>query len=732
MTANAPKGGRRCKTPTILQMEATECGAASLAMILAYFGRWVPLEELRVACDVSRDGSNAANVLRAARRYGLAAKGYRSEPEVIAQHRFPMIIFWNFNHFLVLEGIDWRRNKVWLNDPASGPRTVSVQEFDSAFTGVCLVFERTPEFQRGGQRPSLIAPLRQRLAGSQHALLYVLLVTLLLVLPGLVIPVFSKVFIDDILIGGSERWLMPLLIGMGATAVLNGLLTWLQQFYLARLEIKLALSASAQFFWHVLRLPVTFFNQRYPGDISNRVAANDQVAALLSGQMASNIVGLITLVFYAAVMLAYDVGLTAVGVGLTLLNFAALKAVARRRADSSRKLVTEQGKLSAASISGIQLIETLKASGAEGDFFAKWAGLQAKYLGAQQELAATTTLISVVPVLLAALSTVAILGLGGFLVIDGALTLGGLVAFQALLNNFSAPLQGLVNFGGELQTIKGQLARIDDVLHHRLEPRLEQTGQAFATVAATQALPEKLRGHLELRDLVFGYNRSDPPLINGLNLTVTPGQRVALVGGSGSGKSTIAKIVSGLYPPWSGQVLFDGLALEALPHAYFAQSVATVDQEICLFPGSIRENISMWDATMSEETITQALRDACLLEAIESRPGRYEAPVAENGGNFSGGQRQRLEIARALATNPSVLILDEAMSALDPIVERRIDENLRRRGCTCLIVAHRLSTIRDCDEIIVLERGQVAQRGRHEEMIAVEGPYRRLIQSGES
>lgn len=729
---NAPNGGKRFKTPTILQMEATECGAASLAMILAHFKLWVPLEELRVACDVSRDGSKASNVLKAARRYGLTAKGYRSEPESLGQYPFPMIVFWNFNHFLVLEGIDRKRGKVWLNDPATGPRVVGLQEFDDCFTGVCLAFEPTPEFKRGGRAPSLVEPLKRRLQGSHGALSYVMLATLMLVLPGLVIPVFSKVFVDEILVADSSRWLMPLLIGMGMTALLNGVITWLQQINLSRLEIKLALNASAQFFWHVLRLPVGFFYQRYPGDIANRVAANDEVARLLSGQMANNVIGLVTVVFYAIVMLFYDVWLTVVAIGLALLNFVALKSVARQREDASRKLVNEQGKLAATSISGIQLIETLKSSGSESDFFGKWAGLQAKYLSAQQALTATTTLISAAPVLLSSLSTAAILAIGGFLVIDGSLTIGGLVAFQALMASFARPIEGLVGLGGELQTIKGSLARIDDVLKYPLDERMTETEQVFTTRTTIHALPEKLRGHIELRELVFGYNRSEPPLIDGLNLTIEPGQRLALIGGSGSGKSTVAKVVSGLYRPWAGQVLFDGLSMVDLPHAWFASSVATVDQEIFLFSGTVRENISLWDPTVSEETITQALRDACILEAIEGRPERYDSKVAENGANFSGGQRQRLEIARALAVNPSVLILDEATSALDPVVEKRIDENLRRRGCTCLIIAHRLSTIRDCDEIIVLEKGQAVQRGRHEEMMDIDGPYRRLIQSGEA
>lgn len=729
---NAPKGGKRFRTPTVLQMEATECGAASLAMILARHGCWIPLEELRVACDVSRDGSKASNMLRAARRYGLTAKGYRSEPESLSRFPFPMIVHWNFNHFLVLEGMDRKRGRVWINDPATGPRTIGLREFDDCFTGVCLVFEPNADFQRRGQRPGLLAPLKKRLAGSGNALSYVLLATLLLVLPGLVIPVFTKVFIDEILVGGSDRWLMPLLIGMGLTALINAAIVWLQQINLSRLEIKLALNASAVFFWHVLRLPVQFFSQRYPGDISNRVSSNDRLATLLSGQLATNIVGLVTVVFYAIVMAFYSLPLTLMTVALALLNFLALAAVSRRREDSSRQLVNDQGKLGATSISGLQLIETLKSSGSESDFFTKWSGLQANYLNAQQSLASATTVISSVPTLLASLTTAAILGVGGLLVLDGSLTIGGLVAFQGLATSFAGPIGGLVGLGGELQTIKGELARIDDVLHYEMDERMGESDQVFAVTAPARSLPPKLRGQIEIRDLVFGYNRSDPPLIQGLNLVVEPGQRIALIGGSGSGKSTLARIVSGLHRPWSGQVLYDGMPLAEMPHAWFANSVTTVDQEIFLFSGTVRENITLWDATITEEVITQVLRDACVLDLIENRPGRYEAQVAENGANFSGGQRQRLEIARALATDPSVLILDEATSALDPTVEKQIDENLRRRGCTCLIVAHRLSTIRDADEILVLDRGQVVERGRHEELANRDGLYRRLIQSGEA
>jgi NHLM bacteriocin system ABC transporter peptidase/ATP-binding protein len=714
---------KRVKTPTVLQMEAVECGAAALAIILAFYKRIVPLEELRLACAVSRDGSKASNMVKAARTYGLAAKAFRKEPTDLQALPVPMIIHWNFNHFLVVEGFD--KDKVYLNDPAEGPRTVTAEEFDGSFSGVVLTFEQTPDFKRGGEKPSLAGSLGKRLSGSQMGLVYVLLVSLLLVFPGLITPFFTKSFIDNYLVWHRSEWVKPLLIGMALTATANAVLTWFQQVYLARLETKLALATSSRFLWHVLRLPIEFYMQRFGGEIGSRVDLNDRVAQLLSGELATNAINILMIVFYAIIMFQYDVVLTLVGILIAVLNFVALRYVNRRRIDGNRRLLQARGRMLGTSMNGLQIIETIKSSGGETDFFARWAGLQARLLNAEQQLGFYTQLINVVPPTLSSISNIAILAVGGWRVMDGSLTIGMLIAYQSLMANFIQPFGKMVNLGGQLQEAEGNMNRLDDVLQYPVDQQIMQSKQETQPVDEGQ----KLAGYLELQNISFGYSRLSPPLINGFNLKLKPGDRVALVGGSGSGKSTVAKIISGLYGAWSGEVLFDHHPANQVQRHVITNSVAMVDQDIFVYEGTVRENLTLWDATVPDSQIIQAAKDACIHEDITARAGGYGSKVDEGGSNFSGGQRQRLEIARALVGNPTILVLDEATSALDPITERMIDENLRRRGCTCLIIAHRLSTIRDCDEIIVLEHGQIVQRGTHDEMIKAEGPYSRLIHS---
>lgn len=711
---------KRVRTPTVLQMEAVECGAASLAMVLAYHGRIAPLEEVRLACGVSRDGTKASNLVKAARRYGLQAKGFSLEPHHLPDLPLPLIAFWNFNHFLVVEGFG--RDKVYLNDPAAGKRIVSQEEFDQSFTGVTLVFEPGPDFVRSGQRRSLRAALQPRLAGLNNALLFVLLAGLALVVPGFVTPTLIRVFVDDYLMRGNASWAWALVWGLALAALFTALVTWIQQTALLRLESRLTLSGSSTFFWHILRLPYEFFTQRFGGEVGARVAINDQVANLLSERLASTLINLVVIIFLGALMFWYSPLLACVSLGCAGLNLLALRYISEQRVNANQKLLQESGKLLGAAMSGLQMIETLKATGAETDFFARWAGYRAKAENVRQELIVATELLNAVPTLLTALNAALILSLGAWQVMNGTLTLGLLVAFQSLAISFLAPVNSLVLLGSTLQEMHGNLDRLDDVLRYPTDPINQIEGRPLSSAA-----PARLSGYIELRHITFGYSRVEAPLINDFSLRLNPGARVALVGGSGSGKSTIARLVVGLFQPWEGDLLFDGLPVRGWPRGVLQNSLTYVSQEISLFEGTVRDNLTLWDRTVPEADLIQAARDACIHDDIALRPGGYDSAVEEGGRNFSGGQRQRLEIARALINTPTVLVLDEATSALDAVTEQRIDDALRRRGCTCLIIAHRLSTIRDCDEIIVLDQGRVVQRGPHETLMQAEGLYARLI-----
>ncbi len=728
------KKTNRYRTPTLLQMEAVECGAAALGIILGYYKRIVPLAELRQACGVSRDGSKASNILKAAQNYGLTAKGFKVEElEKLHGLKPPYIVFWNFNHFLVVEGFSWER--VFLNDPATGPRSVSWQEFDAAYTGVVLSFEPSATFQTGGSKPNLRRSLWQRLRSSVGVLTYCILAGFLLVIPGLAIPVFSQVFVDQVLIENRSDWLRPLILGMILTSVLSGLLTLLQLRFLRRMKIKLSISMSSQFLWHILRLPVSFYDQRFAGEISSRVGLNDRLASLLSGELATTVIAATMVMFYGLLMLQYDVVLTMIVVLFAAVNLVALQLVSRWRVDANLRLLQEQGKLGGVAISGLQSIETLKASARESDFFARWAGYYAKAINAQQSMTVTNQTLEIVLSFLSGITGMLVLVIGGLRVMDGAMTIGMLVAFQSLMQSFMEPVNSLVNLGSDLQELEGDLTRLDDVLCSPIDPQLDPgvmiplPPSKLKQQAPHHSHPAlvRLQGYLELQHITFGYSRVSHPLIEDFHLSLQPGQRVALVGGSGSGKSTIAKLVCGLYKPWQGEIYFDGQPRVKMPRYLLTTAIAFVGQEIVLFAGSVRDNLTLWDTTVPEQDLVRACQDAALHEVILALPGGYDAKLLEGAANLSGGQRQRLEIARALVNNPTILIMDEATSALDAETEKIIDHNLRQRGCSCLVVAHRLSTIRDCDEIIVLEQGKVVQRGTHDSLKQFEGPYLDLI-----
>ncbi len=714
---------RPLKTRTVLQMEAVECGAAALGSILGYYGRYVSLEALRSACGVSRDGVTAKNLIRAAREFGLIGTGYKRELEELRATPMPSIVFWNFNHFVVLEGMD--DEVAYLNDPASGPRTVTMQELDEAFTGVVLTFSPGPNFVRDGAEPSLIGALRSRLHGSNVALLYAILCGLGMVIPGLVIPAFSRIFVDQVLIQGLRNWVGPLLIGLALTAFLRSALTWLQAYALLRLSTRLSVVQSGRFFWHVLRLPVEFYGQRYAGDISSRVALNAGIADLVSGRLASTAIDVVLVVCYPALMFLYDPALAAISIVIVALNLWLMRRVSEQRIDGNRRLLQEVGKFEGALMGGLSNIETLKATSRESDLFSKLAGHQAKVENASQALERKSFVLTLAPDMLTGIGAAAVLALGGYHVMQGSMTIGMLVGFQSLQATFFAPVKRLLALGAELQKVVGDISRLDDVLRYPIDAHV----LAERVPEGRDAPPAPLSGRLEMRDVTFGYSRLAAPLLTQFNLALAPGSRVALVGASGCGKSTVSKLVCRLYEPWVGEVLFDGVPSAQLDRTAFSSSVAFVDQDLKLFAGTIRDNITLWDATVPEWQVIQAAKDALIHDAITARPGGYDYLLDEGGSNFSGGQRQRLDIARALCLNPRILVLDEATSALDTVTEALIDQNIRRRGCTCLIVAHRLSTVRDCDEILVLEQGVVVQRGTHESLIAEpDGQYARLLE----
>lgn len=714
----------RVKTPTLLQMEAVECGAASLGIVLSHFGRFEPLEILRDKCGVSRDGSKANNILKAARQYGMEAKGFRYGIKDLEGLPLPLIVFWNYNHFLVVEGSG--SGKMLLNDPAKGPRKVSLKKFDESYTGVVLQLQPGTEFKKGGKRPSVLRSLKTRLTGAKTALIFTLLCSLFLVVPGIVIPTFTQIFIDTIIVEAMGGWLRPLLLAMGMTALIQAGLTFLQKHILLRMQTKIAITQAAKFLQTILKLPVSFFFQRFAGDLAGRVRTNDTVASVLADQVAPNLINLLMIVFYLAVMIQYDWVLSMICVIMAILNLTALKVISRKKTDLNSQLQNEKNKLMGQAMTGLQLIETLKATGSESDFFARWAGIQAKTINAQQKFSTTTQILSAFPPLLMAINQACILGIGSYRIIAGDLTIGGLVAFQFLMGVFSRPVNQLVNLGSTLQNTWGSIVQLDDVLRHDPAPLLKNPNQLKTVPGQT---PLTLKGYIHIKDLAFGYSKLEPPLIENFDIRLSPGTRIALVGSSGSGKSTIAKVVSGLYPPWKGDVLFDGTSLAKLFRDSFTRSVGMVDQEVFLFEGTIWENLTMWDDTTPETDVVTALKDAQIYDVVMERPGGIKSRVEEEGANFSGGQRQRLEIARALVKNPSILIMDEATSALDAQTEKLVDEAIRRRGCTCIIIAHRLSTIRDADEIIVLQNGKIEQRGTHDDLKQIPGHYAELIEA---
>ena len=714
--------GKRVKVPTILQMEATECGAASLAMILAHYGQWIPLEKLRQECGVNRDGSKASSIVKAARRRNCDVRGYRCMPgEFLEEEQdYPLIIHWEFNHFVVLEGVV--DGKVYINDPAIGKRIIEWEHFETSFTGVAISIKPNENFKKEGKPYNIFATVAKKLAEDKWAVIFVVLVGLGMVFPGLATPVFNQVFLDDILTGKHSDWMFNLCIAMTIAFFLSGIMNTIRFAILTRWQKKLMISDSSKFFWHVMKLPIPFFQQRSAAEVASRADYNESISTVLSDSAARSLLDFIIVVFYLLLLFQYSVPLTLVGLffsGMSLVVFSILR---RKVTDLTMRIQQDYGKEYGTAMNGLLMIESIKANGNEADFFAKWAGYRAKVLAGMQEVQLCQMGLTILPVLLTGINSAIIITLGGFSIMAGTMTAGIFMAFQNLMTSFQEPFNRFLALGSTLQQTEMQMRRIDDVERYPIDS-LNYPGEK-----QTKFDGDRLSGKIELKNLNFGYSPLEPPLLENFNLTVEPGRWVAIVGFSGSGKSTLSKIVTGLYQEWSGEVLFDGVNRRSIPRYVIINSLSSVDQDIFQISGTIRDNISLFDTSLRKDDIIQAAKDACIHDDILKLDGGYDFMVSEGGLNFSGGQRQRLEIARALACNPSILVLDEATSALDPITEQKVLQNIRRRGCSCFIVAHRLSTIRDCDEIVVLDRGKVVERGTHRNMMQHDGPYRRLIE----
>ena len=711
---------RYVKTPTVYQMEATECGAASLSMIFGYFGRYMSSEKMRIETGVSRDGCNAGNLMRCAKKNGLECHGYRKETGSLIKTEPPCIIHWNFNHFVVFEGI--KRGYAYINDPAQGRRRLSLDELDEAFTGIVLTFKPTDKFEKQPENNTIFGFMKDRLSGRGGTVLKLLLIGLLLVIPGLAIPAVTRFILDNMNMNGDMRRLNAAIVFMATFVMVKVFLSFYRGRVLICLQNKMILQSAYEFVSHLLRLPISFFEQRYAGDLADRVENNNNVNNFLSGELAECVLNLIISVFYLTLMILYSPILTLIVLCSAAVSALTLKLGAQYLSDISMKTRRDNGKLTGALCSGLNIISTLKATGAENEYATRILGYFARNISAEQKTNRFQQVITVIPQVMSAVTSIIILAVGGISVMNGNMTIGMLAAFSALADGFEKPVESLVGFVRRIHIIKADIARVEDVYKYKEDEK-------FGGTADTKVKMAKLSGETEVKNISFGYSILDEPLIKDFSFKLKSGESIAVIGMSGCGKSTVSKILSGLYRPWSGEVLFDGKSIDKIPKEVLAASVSCVSQEPRIFSGTIRENLTMWNSGILESDMIKAAKDACIHDVITQKDGAYDYKLSEGGMNLSGGQRQRLEIARALVTNPSVLILDEATSALDAIVEKKILDNIKKRGCTCLVVAHRLTAIRDCDSIIVMDKGRAVQKGSHRELAAQGGLYADMIKN---
>ena len=713
-----PKTKGVVNTPLIMQLEALECGAASLTMVMAYYDKWVALEQVRVDCGVSRNGSNAKNILRAAQKYGFKTKGFAYTTEKLRQNgKFPGIIHWGGGHFVVING--FRGNKAIINDPAKGVLKVDLETFDKIFTGIYLEIVPDEGFVPGGKRKSILSFAKKRLRGAAPLIAFFAITTIVFYIIGIINPILNQVFVDYLLGGNNPGWLLPFIFIFAGIGFLQIIATLVQTLYQYKIRGKLDLVGSTTYMWRILRMPIEFFSQRMVGDLQSRQSENASIAETLVNVFAPLLFNTIMLIFYLVVMISKSWILTLVGVVTVFLNAFVSFYISKLRVNISRVQSRDRARLSGLTTKGIEMIETIKSNGAEASYFSSWSEAQDNVINQRLKIAKTNAFIGLIPAFVSMIANYSILILGVYYTMQGHFTIGSILAFQGLLSSFMLPATTIINSGQTLQEMRTSMERVDDVLEYPLDPNV------IREIPMEEI--SKIRGNLVLKNVTFGYSRLDNPVLVDFNLEIKQGQKVAIVGSTGSGKSTLSKLVSGLYSPWSGDIIFNGKKIEEIDHEIFTSSIAVVDQDITLYEDTISNNIKMWDESIEDYEVIMACNDAQIHKTIMERDGQYNAPVLEGGKNFSGGEKQRIEIARSLAADPSIIILDEATSALDAKTEHEVVKAIKKRGITTIVIAHRLSTIRDADLIVVLEKGHIVEKGNHDELMALKGSYYNLV-----
>ncbi len=707
--------------PVVLQMEEMEDGAACLGMILAYHGKWVGLDQLRVACGISRDGTQPSSIERAANDFGLTCDiETLSFDELRKKGELPAIVQWDQSQYVVLCGFD--KGGARVNHPAKGSLHMDENEFKRSYSGTCLFFSPSESFEASGKKPGTLDLLRSIVSTHKNVVALVMTTSVLATFAAILSPIFTRIFTDNVLEQEDSPWYPGILYAFAAVIVYQLIASVINQILIIRSKGKVAATTSSRFMRHVLFLPVEFFYNHKAGDLTERQDSNDEIANTLIGELAPLLINMAMLVFYLVVMTRFSILLTVIGASTIVINLLVIRKVGTMRREVLSIAARNRAQIVATTVSGIDMIESIKATGSESGYLERWSGYHANLANSKIRFTKKTMFLTNVPAFVQELSNYVVMFTGFILIARGQLTAGLLLTFLQFLKAMMDPLNKLLQAGENLQVMGAAVERVNDVLDYPEEAGVRADNTEFDIKNA-----QKLSGTVEMKNVTFGYSRFSEPLIEDFSLSLSPGKRVALVGGSGSGKSTIAKLMVGIHKPWSGEILYDGKSMDEIPRTVFKGSLTMVDQQVVLFHDSVENNIKMWDPTIEDYDMMLSARDAGIHQQIVSRKGGYKAMVDEGGRNLSGGERQRIEIARALSSDPSILIMDEATSALDARTEYEISEYIHARGITCVIVAHRLSTIRDCDEIIVLDHGKVVQRGTHSELMESDGLYSQLI-----